>query len=151
MPQGFLQLDSIRLPSVGSLSHSLLSQQPPLEATHVLVMICSELKPGLTPGRRSCFCQRLSPLPQRGGWLQVHASGSGEGVRQGKTSRGPLLPTHDHYPNTLSLKARQTTAFWWPLYSLLISPVSTHQSLARLSEEAGTEHEKRSGIYCNTL
>lgn len=34
------------------------------------------------------------------------------------------------------MKARQTTAFWWPPYSLLISPVSTHQSRARLSEEA---------------
>lgn len=39
-------------------------------------------------------------------------------------------------PSTLSLKARHTTAFWWPLYSLLISPVSTHQSRARLSDEA---------------
>lgn len=39
-------------------------------------------------------------------------------------------------PSTLSLKARHTTAFWWPLYSLLISPVSTHHRRARLSEEA---------------
>lgn len=39
-------------------------------------------------------------------------------------------------PSTLSLKARHTTAFWWPLYSLLISPVSTHHRRARLSDEA---------------
>lgn len=44
----------------------------------------------------------------------------------------PLPPQ----PSTLSLKARHTTAFWWPLYSLLISPVSTHHRRARLSEEA---------------
>lgn len=77
----------------------------------------------------------------------VHVPGSGEGLaRQGETSRGPVLATRACYPNTLSLKARQTTAFWWPLYSLLISPVSTHHSLARLSEEAATESEKR-GVY----
>lgn len=45
-------------------------------------------------------------------------------------------------PSTLSLKARHTTAFWWPLYSLLISPVSTHHRRARLSEDAvGLEPE----------
>lgn len=45
-------------------------------------------------------------------------------------------------PSTLSLKARHTTAFWWPLYSLLISPVSTHHRRARLSEDAvGSEPE----------
>lgn len=70
----------------------------------------------------------------------VRVPGSGEGLaRQGERSRGPVLATRARYPNTLSLKARQTTAFWWPLYSLLISPVSTHHSLARLSEEAATE------------
>lgn len=47
-----------------------------------------------------------------------------------------LLPVPLHQPSTLSLKARHTTAFWWPLYSLLISPVSTHHRRARLSEEA---------------
>lgn len=78
----------------------------------------------------------------------VHVPGSGEALaRQGETSRGPVLATRARYPNTLSLKARQTTAFWWPLYSLLISPVSTHHSLARLSEEAATESEKKRGIY----
>lgn len=41
-------------------------------------------------------------------------------------------------PSTLSLKARHTTAFWWPLYSLLISPVSTHHRRARLSDDAVT-------------
>lgn len=41
-----------------------------------------------------------------------------------------------YYPSTLSLKAKHTTAFWWPLYSRLISPVSTHHRRARLSEEA---------------
>lgn len=46
-----------------------------------------------------------------------------------------LLPPPSQ-PSTLSLKARHTTAFWWPLYSLLISPVSTHHRRARLSEEA---------------
>lgn len=70
--------------------------------------------------------------------------GSGEGLaRQGETNSSPVLATRARYPNTLSLKARQTTAFWWPLYSLLISPVSTHHSLARLSEEAGTESKER--------
>lgn len=39
-------------------------------------------------------------------------------------------------PSTLSLNARHTTAFWCPLYSLLISPVSTHHNRARLSEDA---------------
>lgn len=72
-------------------------------------------------------------------------------TRENKRRSFPFLPTHDCYPNTLSLNARQTTAFWWPLYSLLISPVSTHHSLARLSEEAGTESEERSGIYHITL
>lgn len=74
----------------------------------------------------------------------VHDPGSGEGLaRQGETNSSPVLATRARYPNTLSLKARQTTAFWWPLYSLLISPVSTHHSLARLSEEAGTESKER--------
>lgn len=74
----------------------------------------------------------------------VRDPGSGEGLaRQGETNSSPVLATRARYPNTLSLKARQTTAFWWPLYSLLISPVSTHHSLARLSEEAGTESKER--------
>lgn len=47
----------------------------------------------------------------------------------------PPLPPPPQ-PRTLSLKARHTTAFWWPLYSLLISPVSTHHRRARLSEDA---------------
>ena len=48
--------------------------------------------------------------------------------------RRPSPPLHQ--PSTLSLKARQTTAFWCPLYSRLISPVSTHHRRARLSDEA---------------
>ena len=41
------------------------------------------------------------------------------------------------YETTSSLNAKQTIAFSWPLYSRLISPVLTLQSLALLSEEAG--------------
>lgn len=49
-------------------------------------------------------------------------------------------------PSTLSLKARHTTAFWWPLYSLLISPVSTHHRRARLSEEAADKKNESHNV-----
>lgn len=129
-------------------SHSLSSQQPPWEAKHVSVMVCLELKPGVAPGSCSCFCQSESSPSgkggrglQRGCWLFSD---------KGKQTE-VLLFQYDRYPNTLSLKARQTTAFWCPLYSLLISPVSTHHSLAKLSEEAGTEWEKRKERDCVTF
>lgn len=50
IPQGFLQLTAPRCPrwDPASLSHSLLSKQPSLEATCVSVMMCSELQPGPT-------------------------------------------------------------------------------------------------------
>lgn len=76
--------------------------------------------------------------------------GSGADARQGAGAESSP-PRSQRYPSTLSLKARQTTAFWWPLYSLLISPVSTHHSLARLSEEAGTESGQRSAMCRLTL
>lgn len=75
----------------------------------------------------------------RQGW--PHPRGHVSWCLEHPTAWGPMLPVElrpcASQPSTLSLKARQTTAFWWPLYSLLISPVSTHHSLARLSEEAG--------------
>ena len=60
----------------------------------------------------------------------------------------PPPPPPHLQPSTLSLKARHTTAFWWPLYSLLISPVSTHHRRARLSEEAvGWKQESPPDIH----
>lgn len=60
----------------------------------------------------------------------------------------PQTVCHPPQPSTLSLKARHTTAFWWPLYSLLISPVSTHHRRARLSEEAVRgEQESEPDLY----
>ena len=61
-----------------------------------------------------------------------------------------LFPLPLHQPSTLSLKARHTTAFWWPLYSLLISPVSTHHRRARLSEEAVEGDKMVIWRYVNT-
>lgn len=103
-------------------------------------MVCLELKPGVAPGSCSCFCQsESSPSGKGGRGLQ---RGCWPFSDKGKQTE-VLLFQYDRYPNTLSLKARQTTAFWCPLYSLLISPVSTHHSLAKLSEEAVT-------MYCES-
>lgn len=125
-------------PFSGLVQPSPLPFCPPLEATHVLVPPRAEA--WCHPRQSSCSLHSPSPLCQRE-WLQVCVSGSSTGVCHCKTRDNTQRssPSHPSYPSTLSLKARQTTAFWWPLYSLLISPVSTHQSLARLSDEAGTE------------
>lgn len=85
-------------------------------------------------------------------WRFLHTSGDAVMFKQASDSsthkipcyvlQGPLFCAFCllfpplRQPSTLSLKARHTTAFWWPLYSLLISPVSTHHSRARLSDEA---------------
>lgn len=48
----------------------------------------------------------------------------------------PVDISVDDYCTNSSLKARHTTAFWWPLYSFFTSPVSTDHSRAILSEDA---------------
>ncbi len=41
-----------------------------------------------------------------------------------------------YHSGTSSLNAKHTTAFWWPLYSLFTSPVSTVHNLDVLSDDA---------------
>ncbi len=81
--------------------------------THIFTLVCSPLNTMRMVMR--CRCQVLRPAE----WA-----------------------SSAYYPSTLSLKAKHTTAFWWPLYSRLISPVSTHHRRARLSEEAETLQNK---------
>lgn len=138
-PQGCLQqLLCTQLPSVAlCLPFPFVPAASLGGQTH---FSCLELKPGVAPGSCSHFCQSVSsPSGERDGYKHLRLQRGCWPFSDRRKQAEVLLFQCDHYPNTLSLKARQTTAFWCPLYSLLISPVSTHHSLARLSEEAGTE------------